>query len=111
MNFGFVLLHLAVDSPHKHVRQATNDIIKELTVWDPHLTTTTVREATAAFLSGDVAVTPKKHGRLAAVLLSAVAYNEDAELEVKERLVTDLAVVAHHMVVCEFLPSLYWKTC
>lgn len=59
--------------------------------------------STTKAASAEAVVPPRdKHARLSAVLLSAVTYEESVEAEVKERLVTDLAVVAHHEYVCEF---------
>ncbi|KXN82440.1 Translational activator gcn1 [Leucoagaricus sp. SymC.cos] len=104
-SFGSILLHLAVESSHRDIRQATNNAIKDATIWDPELTTTIIRETVVAFLSlGSILKTSSseraaprgKHMRLASILLSAVSYEQDAEVEVKERLVTELAVVAHH---------------
>lgn len=112
-NFGSVLLHLALNSSHKDIRQATNNVIKDAAVWDPELTTALIRETVVAFLSlgstakvapsDETASTRDKHARLAVVLLSAVPYEESVQADVKERLVTDLIVVAHHELACEFL--------
>lgn len=111
-NFGSVLLHLAVESARKDTRQATNKLVAEAAVWDPQLTTTLIRETVAAFLSRTASITKvapggeapvwNKHARLASILLSSVAYEENVDIEVKEKLVTELAIVAHHELVCEY---------
>lgn len=111
-NFGSVLLHLAVESTHKDIRQATNKVIAEAAAWNPQLTTTLARETVAAFLSrgplvakapsGEEAPAWNKHARLASVLLSSVAYEEGVEAEVRENLVTELVIVAHHELVCAY---------
>ncbi len=42
-----------------------------------------------------------KHSQIAAVLLSSASCGEAVEVGVKETLVTDLIVIAHHELVCE----------
>ncbi|KAF5354845.1 hypothetical protein D9756_005584 [Leucocoprinus leucothites] len=105
-NFGSALLYLAVESSHKDIRQAANNVVQNAAAWDPELTTTLARETVIASLGSyvsraadDAADVRSKHARLASFLLSAVAYDESVSAELKERLVADLAVVAHHELV------------
>lgn len=109
INFGSALLHLAVESTRKDTRQATNKMISEAAFWDPHLTTTLIRESVVASLcrvsstkttTGEDAPALKKHSRLASVLLSSVTYDGEVDMELKEELVTELIVVGHHEFVC-----------
>jgi hypothetical protein len=99
-----------VESTRKDTRQAANKLILEAAVWNPHLTTTMMRGSVIAFLcrvssatkttTGEEALVWNKHSRLASVLLSSVAYEDNVEVELKEELVTQLVVVGHHDFVC-----------
>jgi len=111
LNFGSVLLRLAVASSHKDIRQSTNNMIQDAAKWEPELTTTFAGEAIIASLTSPISKSVGqstdariKHARLASFLLSAVAYRKDLEMELKETLVTNLVIAAHHERVCEFLP-------
>ena len=111
LNFGSVLFHLAVESSHKDIRQSTSNVIQDAAKWDPELITTLAGEAIIASLASSPSKSVDQfanariqHTRLASFLLSAVAYPKDLETELKERLVTNLVVVAHHERVCESRP-------
>jgi len=111
LNFGSVLFHLAVASSRKDIRQSTNNMIQDAAQWEPELTTTLAGEAMTASLTSSMSKSADqstdariKHARLASFLLSAVAYRKDLEMELKEILVTNLAIVAHHERVCGFPP-------
>lgn len=107
---GAALLHLAVESARKGTRQAANKLIVEAAAWDPSLTTTIMRESVVVFLcrvtpkikttAGEEAPGWNKHSRLASVLLSSVAYDDNVDVELKEELVTQLVIVGHHQFVC-----------
>lgn len=85
----------------------------------PKLTNDVVREALTIYLSrpasGPKVPTPSlsddptppppvnKQGRLSGVLLSAVNFAEDVETEIREEVLVQYVVVAHHPLACQSL--------
>jgi len=86
-------------------------MIQDAAQWEPELTTTLAGEAMIASLTSSITKSVDqsadariKHARLASFLLSAVAYRKDLEMELKEILVTNLVIIAHHERICGSLP-------
>jgi hypothetical protein len=85
----------------------------------PKLTNDVVREALTVYLSrpasgpkvptlssSDDPTPPppvNKQGRLSGVLLSAVNFAEDVETEIREEVLVQYVVVAHHPLACQSL--------
>jgi len=107
---GLVLLHLAVDSLSPETRRNVNSALEASAARMPQLTSRVVRDALAIFLSHGKPSLSKgasvlaeeqdtswnKHARLSAFLLSTVSFSADLDLAVREDILVDLVILAHH---------------
>ena len=116
MQFGLVLIHLALDSKSAGVRQNVNAVIAAATINNPILTNQIIREALATFLArglrtqqstsaGDISVPWNKHAKLSGLVLSAVSFAEETETFIREKSVVELIVLVHHRLICPCLTS------
>lgn len=115
MQFGLVLINLALDSRSTEVRRNLNGVIAAATILKPMLTNQIIREALASFLarkpfthnstSDDVPFPWSKHARLSGLLLSAVSFKEGTEACVREEAVVELIVLVHHRLICSCFTS------
>ncbi|KAI0764358.1 ARM repeat-containing protein [Trametes elegans] len=107
---GLIFLHLAIESSSPQVRRSTMTTLERLTGTQPELTSLAVLAAVTSYFSknqhvsskpaatnGDVPETrASKESRLSALILTSGAFGEDCPQDVKERLVSDFVLVAHH---------------
>jgi hypothetical protein len=113
---GLTFLHLAVNSPSSEVRRNVNTVIEASTTQRPQLTNHIMRDALMVFLSegkpsskGAIVMAEEqdiswnKHPRLFAILLSTVAFRGDLDLAVREDLLVELVVMAHHHLIRSLL--------
>ena len=94
-----------------------NAVVKSVATQMPELMNRVVRDGMNAYLArggsnlvakslaptDEMTVEWTKHGRLSSLLFSAVSVGEEMEVEesVKEDLVGELVILAHHPMVCE----------
>ncbi|KAF9479098.1 ARM repeat-containing protein [Pholiota conissans] len=111
---GHVYVHLAIESLHPEIRRLVNVSVTDATVRAPKLTGRIIREAMSNFVARDphahkassAAASEEhvsawnKHGRLSALLLSAVSFAEDVDSTIRENAAVDLIVLAHHHLIC-----------
>ena len=113
---GSIFLHLAIESSFPQIRRVTLSTLERLAATLPeHLNLATL-SAASAFLSRDK--TPSKpvagdepdnsgakEGRLPAFILACAAFADDCPSDIKERLLWDWVIVAHHPGPCEHYSS------
>ncbi|KAI0827665.1 ARM repeat-containing protein [Trametes gibbosa] len=107
---GSILLHLAVESASPQIRRSTITTIEVLTSIHPELVSISVLSAISAHLS-KAAPAPSKttstngeevenlanqEGRLPALILACAAFGEDCPKDLKEHLLLDFVLIAHH---------------
>jgi len=113
---GSIFVHLALESQHPEIRRSVNTSIINAAVRSPKTTSHVVREALTAFVArgppsqkatndpSDEVETPwNKQARLAALLLSAVSCGEGVDAAVRETIVVELIVLAHHQLICPYV--------
>ncbi|KDR69874.1 hypothetical protein GALMADRAFT_913484 [Galerina marginata CBS 339.88] len=110
---GLAYIHLGVDSQFPEIRRLVNDSLVEATTRTPQLTDRVIREALSVFLARGspslrptIGATPEettqpwnKHSRLSALLLSTVSFGEDVDPTLRENIVVELIVLAHHNLI------------
>jgi hypothetical protein len=114
VQFGLVLIHLALDSKSAGVRQNVNAVIAAATINNPVLTNQMIREALGSFLArglrtqhstsaDDISIPWNNHAKLSGLLLSAVSFAEETETLIKEKSVVELIVLIHHRLICPLI--------
>ncbi|KAI0800349.1 ARM repeat-containing protein [Fomes fomentarius] len=103
---GSIFLHLAIESSSPHVRRSTITTLERLAATLPEHVNLAALAAASAFLSrekpkpsatGDEQEsTSTKEGRLPAFILACAAFGDDCPQDIKERLLWDWTIVAHH---------------
>ncbi|TBU31959.1 ARM repeat-containing protein [Dichomitus squalens] len=104
---GSVFLHLAVESSSPQVRRAALSTIERLAGALPEHINLAALEAASAYLSKEKAQTKvaasdeqdlssNKEARLPTFMLAYAAFAEDYPLDIKQRLLWDWVLVAHH---------------
>ncbi len=103
---GSIFLHLAIESSSPQVRRSTINTLERLAATLPEHVNLAALAAASAFLSrekpklsaaGDEQEsTSTKEGRLPAFILACAAFGDDCPQDIKERLLWDWAIVAHH---------------
>lgn len=109
---GLPFLHLVLEGSTPEIRQATQTAVAESTVRLPQLTSSVIRDAVNTFLSRgppaskaasstDEQAKPwNRHARLSALLLSAVSFDSNLDLEIREDIIVELIIIGHHHLVC-----------
>ncbi|RDX47550.1 ARM repeat-containing protein [Lentinus brumalis] len=107
-SLGSIFLHLAVEGSSPHVRRSTLSTVERLASTLPEHINLSALAATSAYLSrekphskaaaasDDQDTAPSKEARIPAFLLACAAFGEDCPQDIKERLLWDWVVVAHH---------------
>ncbi|KAH9856756.1 ARM repeat-containing protein [Lenzites betulinus] len=107
---GSIFLHLAVESSLPQIRRSTITTIEALTAAHPQLVSVSMLSAISAHLSKAPPALSKvasangdevenrltQEGRLPALILACAAFGEDCPRDVKERLLLDFVLIAHH---------------
>lgn len=107
-------MHLAVVSSSPQIRKDVNTALQASVAAHPVLTSRLVKDSVTSFLERGLATSTKatssqgeereiawnKHGRLAGLLLSSVVFVDDLELAIREDLVAEYIVLAHHPLLC-----------
>ncbi|PFH47401.1 hypothetical protein AMATHDRAFT_152123 [Amanita thiersii Skay4041] len=125
LQLGLALVHLAVDSNSPDTRRTVHTAVAGSTEKLPKLTNDIVREALRIYLSraatslktsastseeqADIPV--NKQGRFSALLLSAVSFRSDLELDVKEEVLVNYIDLGHHPAVCGELRQTWIDLC
>ncbi|CAA7260345.1 unnamed protein product [Cyclocybe aegerita] len=110
-HLGAVFIHFGIDSRFPEIRRRVSASLVELAAFSPGLVSKVIRDALFAFLSkgvptakatpSDETVVPwNKHSRLAALLLSIVSFEETVDTSLRENIVVDFIVLAHHHLIC-----------
>lgn len=105
-----MFLHLGVESSSPEIRRSVHTVLAASTAGLPELTNRVVRDALTTFVSrgppspkagsaDEQAVSWNKESRLSTLLLSTVTFGDDVDLAVREGLIADLIVLAHHRLV------------
>lgn len=110
---GLVYLHLAIDSKFLEIRRSVNPHVVQATARAPQLANRLIGDALASFLSrGDpsskAASTPandqvqpwNKQSLLSTLLLSVVSFGDDVDVSLRENIVVEYIVLAHHHLLC-----------
>lgn len=110
---GAVFIHLAVESSSPHTRRSTLSTLERLAATAPEHLNLANLAAVSSYLSHDKISaktaatsdeperTVNKETRLPAFILACAAFADDCPLDVKERLLWDWVIVAHHPGPCE----------
>ena len=108
---GLAFLHLALEGSTPEIRQATQGAIAAAAVRLPQLTSYVIRDAVNTFLSRappapkaasstDEQARPwNKHSRLSALLLSAVSFDTELDLAIREDIIVEFVIIGHHHLV------------
>jgi hypothetical protein len=115
VQFGLVLIHLALDSKFTEIRRNSSAVVVAATTCNPLLTNQIIREGLASFLapglrtqqstSDDTLVPRNTHARLSGLLLCAVSFAEETESFIREEVIVELIVFVHHRLICPSLIS------
>ncbi|KAI0710312.1 ARM repeat-containing protein [Cerioporus squamosus] len=107
-SLGSIFLHLAVEGSSPQIRRSTLSTVERLASTLPEHINLSALAATSAHLSrekphsktaiasDDQDTSPNKEARLPAFLLACAAFADDCPQDIKERLLWDWVVVAHH---------------
>jgi hypothetical protein len=115
---GLALVYLGVDSSSPETRKTVQSTLSTSTTKMPELTNNVLQEALTAYLSRFVAQAKppasssdesaslppppvNKQSRLSGLLLSAVTFNNEVNLGVREDALVQYISLAHHPLVCE----------
>ncbi|KAH9485783.1 eIF-2-alpha kinase activator gcn1 [Psilocybe cubensis] len=111
---GLVYIHLGVESRHPEVRKLVNSSLVNATARAPQLTDRIIREALSSFIirasvshktaSGSISEESSqpwnKNSRLSTLLLSIVTFGEEVGATLRENVVVELIILAHHNLIC-----------
>ncbi|RDB20660.1 eIF-2-alpha kinase activator gcn1 [Hypsizygus marmoreus] len=107
---GLALLHLSLEGSSPEIRRSVHRVIEKSTSNLPELTNRVLRDAMNTFLSraipapksgaSEESTTRNQHLRFSTLLLSAVSFTEELNLEVREELVSELIILGHHPLIC-----------
>ncbi|KAK0434719.1 hypothetical protein EV421DRAFT_1909191 [Armillaria borealis] len=120
LQVGNVFLHLSVNGSSADIRRDVNRAIESSVSKFPELTSHLVRDALVVFTARGLPSTTKvdgvpvpwnKHPRLAALLLSSVAFPADCDAAVREREVVEALIVAHHELICASARQTWFDLC
>jgi hypothetical protein len=122
IQYGSVFIHLAVNGATPQMRRDTLTSLQTLSTTYPEMVNRVARDALVAYNSkaptvakavasaGDDAAEDKsaanRQSRLSAFLYTCAAFDEGTDVSVKQRLLADLLIIAHHEDICK-LPPLY----
>ncbi|KAI0628364.1 ARM repeat-containing protein [Trametes polyzona] len=107
---GSIFLHLAVESTLPQIRRSTLATLETLSTAHPELVNRSILSAITAYFSKPPVAPTKaanangeesetrtsKEGRLPALILACGAFGEDCPQDVKEGLLMDFVLIAHH---------------
>ncbi|KAI0366693.1 ARM repeat-containing protein [Pilatotrama ljubarskyi] len=107
---GLIFLHLAVESSFPQIRRATLATVEKLVASHPKLVDLSILSSLLTYFSKAQSSTPKatmvngeesenrtsREGRLSVITLACGAFSEECPAEVKESLLLDFVLVAHH---------------
>ena len=120
---GSIFLHLAVESSFPQSRRSSLATVERLAASLPEHTNLAILAACAAYLSREEKVVPTKtnatgddaqessaskasrEARLPALMLACAAVGETCPADIKQRLLWDWVLVAHHSGPCEYFRS------
>lgn len=120
VQLGSTLLHLAVEGRTPEFRKRVLASLELLAILLPKVVNAIVRDALSAYLqrptpspakaSNDTVEDSKplvnKQSRLLAYLSASASFADEVETAVREELLSDLVIIAHHPKICEFLLAL-----
>jgi hypothetical protein len=123
IQLGSVFIHLAVQGSAPTVRKAALSTLERLTTLYPEALNRVARDALVAYISKEQPAKPKvapteetssedktavnRQARLSAFLYTCAAFGADTPVPVKQRLLADLLIIAHHTGVCK-CSGRYW---
>ncbi|KAH9925947.1 ARM repeat-containing protein [Epithele typhae] len=105
---GSIFLHLVVESNIPAVRRAAVGVVERLTAALPEHINLAITSACATYLSkektpvkangssDELETTTSKEARLPALILACAAFGEDCPLDIKQRMLWDWVLLAHH---------------
>ncbi|KAG5638049.1 hypothetical protein H0H81_002083 [Sphagnurus paluster] len=101
---GLTLLHITLNGTTPEVRRQVNIVVARCTYKLPELTNRVVRDGLKSFLARGLPQSNtllwNKHAQIATLLLNAVNFSEDVQLEVRENIIVQLVILGHHHLVC-----------
>lgn len=105
-------MYLAIDSQFPEIRRSVNTYLVQATTRAPQLANRLIGDALTTFLSrghpsskttstsADDQVQPwNKQSRLSTLLLSVVSFGDDVDLTLREKIVVEHIVLAHHCLL------------
>ncbi|CAL1711997.1 unnamed protein product [Somion occarium] len=120
---GFVFLHLAVESASPELRRSANASLAKLAPREPEILIKTVSNALTSYLTRSKQPTKghvsdeeheasiSKSSRLVAFLLACASFGEKVEKCIRERVLIDLLVLAHHPLLCAHSRQTWIELC
>ena len=116
MHLGSAYLYLATESNVPEFRRHVIASVERLAVLAPKIASEVVRSGLTAYLARRRAAMPKNQGtciedekpalnkqpRLLAFLSASAAFGEDTEPTLREQLLSESIVLAHHPAICEY---------
>ena len=113
---GSVFLHLALESSSPHIRRATLNTIERLARTLPEHINLAALQAASSYLSKEKVLAKtaasdeqeapvNKDARLPAFMLACATFAEDCPADIKQRLLWDWIIVAHHPGQCTSPPD------
>jgi hypothetical protein len=125
VQLGSVFIHLAANGSTPQLRRDTLSALERLTTAHPEVVNRVARDALMAFISKEQPVTKAKTAagddaqddktsvnrqmRLSGFLYTCAAFGEDTDAVVKQRLLADLLIIAHHEGACTSQPCPFGK--
>lgn len=119
IQYGTVFIHLAVNGATPQMRRDTLTSLQTLSTTYPEMVNRVARDALVAYISkapsvakaavtaGDDVAEDKsaanRQSRLSAFLYTCAAFDEGTDVAVKQRLLADLLIIAHHEDICKLL--------
>lgn len=106
-----MFVHLVLESSSPAIRRDVHSVIIANTRRQPQLINRVIRDALTTFVSRgtpspkptstDEAPKPwNKHSRLSTLISSAVSFDDNLELSVREDIIVELIILGHHHLIC-----------
>lgn len=121
---GLVFVHLSLEGTSPEIRKDVNTLVREAAVAMPEIINLVIKQGVLAFLAPTGTYSSKaaaegeqkkewvKHKRLSSLFFSAVSFRRgNIEVGIREKLLAELVVLAHHPLVCGISRQMWIELC
>jgi hypothetical protein len=124
VQIGSVFMHLAVNGSTPQLRRDTLSALERLSTTFPEVVNRVARDALVTFISKedqakfktassddsqDDRAPVNRQMRLSSLLYTCATFGDDTDVGLKQRLLADLVIIAHHAGVCRSFPCSFEK--